>query len=53
VLKGELGEGWRGLPQNKFDASYIDGWGASGAVLEDAILAWRLLETGGRLMFDD
>ncbi len=43
----------RRLPLDSFDVIYIDGDHSAAAVLEDAILAWRLLRQGGLLIFDD
>lgn len=54
VLRGESG---RLLRQESvaptYDFVYIDGSHKSWHVLEDAILAWRLLKVGGLLLFDD
>jgi hypothetical protein len=38
---------------NKYDLIYIDGDHNSSGVLEDAIIAWKLLKIGGILLFDD
>jgi SAM-dependent methyltransferase len=43
----------RSLPLNSFDIIYIDGSHAKQDVLEDAVLSWRLLKSGGLLIFDD
>jgi predicted O-methyltransferase YrrM len=43
----------RELPVDFYDVIYIDGAHNGPAVLEDAILAWRLLKVGGVLIFDD
>ncbi len=43
----------RGMPLNSFDIIYIDGSHATPDVLEDAVLAYRLLKLGGTLIFDD
>ncbi len=43
----------RGLPLNHYDAIYIDGSHIASDVLEDAILAFRLLKPGGIMIFDD
>ena len=43
----------RNLPLESFDIIYIDGSHAKDAVLEDAVLSWRLLKEGGLLIFDD
>jgi len=42
-----------GLRGNRYDLIYIDGDHNACGVLEDAVLAWRLLSTGGILLFDD
>lgn len=39
--------------QQKFDVIYVDGSHFADDVLTDAISAWRLLEQGGLLIFDD
>lgn len=41
------------LKKNNFDLIYVDADHAAHSVLEDAVLAWRLLKTGGILIFDD
>lgn len=38
---------------NRFDLIYIDGDHNAQAVLEDAVISWRLLKKGGVLLFDD
>jgi predicted O-methyltransferase YrrM len=43
----------RGLPLYHYDAAYIDGSHEAADVLEDAVLAFRLLKPGGVLIFDD
>lgn len=43
----------RGLPLDSFDFAYIDGSHRTDDVLEDAVLAWRLVRVGGVLIFDD
>jgi len=43
----------RELPFNGFSAVYIDGLHISSAVLEDAILSFRLLKKDGFMLFDD
>lgn len=53
VLKGKSGEALRQLPLYSFDVIYLDALHASWAVIEDAILSWRLLKEGGILLFDD
>ena len=39
--------------QKKFDLVYVDGSHHADDVLTDAVTAWRLLNTGGVLIFDD
>lgn len=39
--------------QQKFDVIYVDGSHLSDDVLADGLTAWRLLEEGGILIFDD
>jgi predicted O-methyltransferase YrrM len=41
------------LEDNSFDIIYIDGNHEPEYVLEDAVLAFRKLKVGGRLIFDD
>jgi predicted O-methyltransferase YrrM len=54
VLRGESGRLLRLEPvAPTYHFVYIDGSHKSWHVLEDAILAWRLLEVGGLLLFDD
>jgi predicted O-methyltransferase YrrM len=43
----------RKLPLESFDFIYIDGSHMAEDVLEDAVLAWRLLKPGGLIIFDD
>ncbi|UCF87026.1 MAG: class I SAM-dependent methyltransferase, partial [Nitrospiraceae bacterium] len=43
----------RSLPLSHFDFIYIDGSHVARHVLEDAVLSWRLLKTGGIMTFDD
>jgi len=43
----------RKLPLDSFDIIYIDGSHSVDDVLEDGILAWRLVKEGGLLIFDD
>jgi predicted O-methyltransferase YrrM len=43
----------RHLPFETFDIIYIDGSHATSDVLEDAVLSYRLLKSGGLLIFDD
>lgn len=41
------------LGNDAFDFVYIDGDHSARQVLEDAVLAWRLLKPGGLMVFDD
>lgn len=41
------------LSANSFDFIYIDGAHTAPAVLEDAMLSWKLLKKGGVMTFDD
>ena len=43
----------RRLPLESFDLIYIDGDHRAIAVLEDAVLSWGLLKSGGLIIFDD
>lgn len=52
-LVGRSCELLRSLPFDNYDFIYIDGSHVAVDVLEDAVLAWRLLKEGGRLTFDD
>jgi predicted O-methyltransferase YrrM len=52
-LKGASQEVLRGLQPNQYDAVYVDGSHAAPDVLEDAVLAFRLLKPSGILIFDD
>jgi len=53
VIKGYSQLELRKLPLESFDIIYIDGSHDAPDVLEDAVLAHRLLKAGGMLMFDD
>lgn len=53
VIKKFSGAALRKLPMHGFDFVYVDGAHEGMNVLEDAILAWRLLKVGGILVFDD
>lgn len=54
IKRGFSGEVLRTLPLDAtFDFVYIDGSHYSKDVLEDAILAWRLVKPGGLVVFDD
>lgn len=52
-LKGNSHELLRTLSRSQYDFIYIDGSHVAKDVLEDAVLAWPLLKTGGVLTFDD
>jgi tetratricopeptide (TPR) repeat protein len=52
-IEGLSQEVLRKLPFNSFDIIYIDGSHLASDVLEDAVLSWRLLKTGGIIIFDD
>ena len=54
TLRGESGVMLRTLPcEEQYDFIYIDGSHRARDVLEDAVLAWRLLKPSGVLIFDD
>jgi predicted O-methyltransferase YrrM len=52
-LRGNSHELLRSLPDSHYDFIYIDGSHIAKDVLEDAVLAWRLLKTRGVVTFDD
>lgn len=52
-LKAPSQEALRQLPLYYYDAIYVDGSHAAPDVLEDAVLAFRLLKPGGVMIFDD
>lgn len=52
-IKGRSQEVLRSLPVSFYDFIYIDGSHIAKDVLEDAVLAWRLLKEGGVMTFDD
>lgn len=52
-LKGLSGLLLRGLAADSYDFVYIDGSHVARDVLEDAVLAWPALKSGGRMTFDD
>lgn len=52
-LKGNSHELLRSLSRSQYHFVYIDGSHLAKDVLEDAVLAWPLLKTGGVLTFDD
>lgn len=43
----------RTMPFESYDIIYIDGSHLKNDVLEDAVLAWRLVKPGGLIIFDD
>jgi len=43
----------RSIEEPTFDFIYIDGDHTAEGVLQDAVLAWRLLKAGGIMAFDD
>jgi hypothetical protein len=43
----------RALPVSQYDFIYVDGSHLKRDVIEDAVLAWRLLKPGGLVTFDD
>ena len=53
VMRGYSHEVLPTLEDNSFDIIYIDGNHEPEYVLEDAVLAFRKLKVGGRLIFDD
>jgi predicted O-methyltransferase YrrM len=54
IKRGFSGEVLRSFPcEPTYDFVYIDGSHYSKDVLEDAILAWRLVKPGGVVIFDD
>lgn len=44
---------WEPIDDGALDLVYVDGSHRASDVLTDAVLAWRLLRTGGLLIFDD
>lgn len=52
-MVGRSQEILRKLPVENFDFIYIDGSHGTADVLEDGVVAWRLLKRGGLLTFDD
>ena len=53
LMIGFSQEQLRKLPIDSFDIIYIDGSHMADDVLEDAVLAWRLLRNDGVIIFDD
>lgn len=54
IHKGLSGEVLRGFPRHElFDIIYVDGSHRSWNVLEDAVLCYPLLKSGGLMIFDD
>jgi len=52
-IKSFSQESLRNLKLYSYDAIYVDGSHAAADVLEDAVLAFRLLKPGGLMIFDD
>ncbi len=52
-IKGASHEALKKLPTNHYDFIYIDGDHSAMAVLEDAVLSYRLLKIDGIMIFDD
>lgn len=52
-IKGQSSVELRKLSFESFDFIYIDASHKASDVLEDAVLSWRLLKTGGIIIFDD
>lgn len=52
-LKGYSHEVLRTLQLETYDMVYVDGSHSAHNVLEDAVLAYRLLKPGGTMIFDD
>jgi predicted O-methyltransferase YrrM len=52
-LVGKSQELLRTLPIDNYNIVYIDGSHTASDVLEDAVLSFRLLKSGGIMMFDD
>lgn len=53
LIKGSSQTELRALPHQHYDVIYIDGSHVADDVLEDIVLAWRLLKPGGLLLLDD
>ncbi|MGP1382405.1 MAG: tetratricopeptide repeat protein [Thainema sp.] len=52
-LKAKSEHALRELPWESYNLIYVDGEHQTHQVLEDAVLSWRLLKSGGLLVFDD
>jgi predicted O-methyltransferase YrrM len=52
-LKGLSEDELVNLEKSSFDFIYVDGCHEQAAVLQDGVLAWRLLKPGGIMTFDD
>jgi predicted O-methyltransferase YrrM len=52
-IRGRSQEVLRGLPLDHYDAIYLDGSHLASDVLEDAVLAFRLLKPDGVMIIDD
>jgi len=53
TLQATSGQALRMMTPGSFDVIYIDGDHSAAAALEDAVLSWPLLRSGGLLIFDD
>lgn len=53
IFRSESQKYLREINAPVFDCIYIDGSHTAPDVLEDAVLAWRLLKAGGVMIFDD
>jgi predicted O-methyltransferase YrrM len=53
AITGKSQDVLRRLSADHYDAIYVDGSHAASDVLEDAVLAFRLLKHGGVMIFDD
>ena len=53
VIKGYSQLELRELPLDSYDIIYVDGSHTADDVLEDVVLAWRLLKNGGLIILDD
>ena len=52
-IRGTSQDVLRRMVDNRFDLIYVDGAHEAGMVIQDAVLAWSLLDAGGFLLFDD
>jgi hypothetical protein len=53
IIEGDLFDFFMAYDVKLFDAIYIDGAHDAASVLEDSVLAWRLLKRGGLMIWDD